>query len=84
MKLSKRQNNKVGLLSGGLICLTACLSIGSSDSEKVPGGRPVVMAMTSSPDIPSSVTFCGTPIDLTRYNMREGFDREMSSFTYFH
>ncbi len=47
-------------------------------------GRPVVMSMTSSPDIPASVTFCGKPIDLTRYNMREGFDREMSSFTYFH
>ena len=47
-------------------------------------GRPVVMSMTSSPDIPASVIFCGKPIDLTRYNMREGFDREMSSFTYFH
>ena len=82
MKLSK--NSIFSFLSGGLICLTACLSIGSSDSEKVLDGRPVVMAMTSSPDIPSSVTFCGTPIDLTRYNMREGFDREMSSFTYFH
>ena len=51
---------------------------------KVMDGRPVVMSMTSSPDIPASVIFCGKPIDLTRYNMREGFDREMSSFTYFH
>lgn len=82
MRLSK--NNIFSFVSGGLICLTACLSIGSSDSEKVMDGRPVVMAMTSSPDVPSSVTFCGTPVDLTRYNMREGFDRELSSFTYFH
>ena len=82
MRLSK--NSIFSFLSGGLICLTACLSIGSSDSEKVMDGRPVVMSMTSSPDIPASVTFCGKPIDLTRYNMREGFDREMSSFTYFH
>ena len=37
-----------------------------------------------SPDIPSSVSFCGKDIDLTRYNMHEGFDRELSSFTYFH
>lgn len=82
MRLSK--NSIFSFLSGGLICLTACLSIGSSDSEKVMDGRPVVMSMTSSPDIPASVIFCGKPIDLTRYNMREGFDREMSSFTYFH
>ena len=82
MKLSR--NSIFSFLSGGLVCLTACLSISSSDSEKVLEGKPVVMAMTASPDIPSSVVFCGEPIDLTRYNMREGFDRELSSFTYFH
>ena len=66
------------------MCLTACLSIGSSDSEKVKDQRPVVSSVTMSPDIPSSVSFCGKDIDLTRYNMHEGFDRELSSFTYFH
>ena len=64
MRLSK--NSIFSFLSGGLICLTACLSIGSSDSEKVMDGRPVVMSMTSSPDIHASVIFCGKPIDLTR------------------
>lgn len=82
MKLSR--NSLFSFLAGGLICLTACLSISSNDSEKVLESKPVVMAMTASPDIPSSVVFCGEPIDLTRYNMREGFDRELSSFTYFH
>lgn len=82
MRLS--MNNISGFLIGVIICLTACLSVGSRDSEKVKEERPVVMSMTASPDIPSSVVFCDTTIDLTRYNMREGFDREVSSFTYFH
>ena len=40
--------------------------------------------MTLSPDVPSSVPFCGKLIDITRYDMREAYDRELSSFTYFH
>ncbi|WP_416277212.1 lytic transglycosylase domain-containing protein [Parabacteroides bouchesdurhonensis] len=78
------KNNIVSFCAGGLICLTACISLGSNDSEKVLEQRPVVSSMTVSPEIPNSVPFCGKMIDITRYNMREGFDRELSSFTYFH
>jgi hypothetical protein len=46
--------------------------------------HPVVLSMTASPEVPSSVLFCGKSIDITRYNMHEGFDRELSSLTYFH
>lgn len=74
----------ISFLSGVILCLTGYIYISSNDSEKVLEERPVVSAMTVSPDIPSSVTFCGQDIDITRYNMREGFDRELSSFTYFH
>ena len=49
------------------MCLTACLSIGSIDSEKVKEERPVVSSVTMSPDVPSSASFCGKEIDLTRY-----------------
>lgn len=77
-------NNFVSFLAGSVVCLTACLSIGSVDSEKVKDERPVVSSVTMSPDVPLSATFCGKEIDLTRYNMHEGFDRELSSFTYFH
>lgn len=77
-------NSIAGFVVGSAVCLTACLSIGSSDSEKVKDQRPVVSSVTMSPDIPSSASFCGKEIDLTRYNMHEGFDRELSSFTYFH
>lgn len=77
-------NGIAGFIAGSVICLTACLSIGSADSGRVKEERPVVSSVTMSPDIPSSVSFCGKEIDLTRYNMHEGFDRELSSFTYFH
>lgn len=74
----------VSLVVSGIICLTACLSLGSSDSEKAKKEKPLVASMTSSPEIPDEVIFCGEKIDLTRYNMHEGFDRELTSFIYFH
>jgi hypothetical protein len=46
--------------------------------------RPLVSAMTVSPETPLQVTFCDRTLDLRRYNMYEGMDRELSSFTYFH
>lgn len=78
------KNSVISFCAGSLICLTACLSLGSNDSEKEMEQRPVVSSMTVSPEIPNTVPFCGKMIDITRYNMREGFDRELSSFTYFH
>lgn len=82
MKVSK--NSIVGFLIGGVVCLTACISLGSNDAEKVKDERPVVSSVTVSPEIPNAVPFCGKMVDITRYNMREGFDRELTSFTYFH
>jgi hypothetical protein len=64
--------------------LVACIFIASNDSERVKDERPLVASMTVSPEVPASVSFCGKTIDITRYNMRESFDRELSSFTYFH
>ena len=43
-------NSIVGFVVGSAVCLTACLSIGSSDSEKVKDQRPVVSSVTMSPD----------------------------------
>ncbi len=39
---------------------------------------------TTSVDIPSSVEFCSQKVDLTRFDMRERYDREINSFTYLH
>lgn len=74
----------IALLLAGGIGLTACLSVGSQDSEQVMQERPAVSSVTMTPAVPTQVTFCGEKIDLTRYNMYESMDRELSSFTYFH
>jgi len=82
MKLSK--DNSIAFLIGVGVCLGAYFMISSNDSAKVMEERPLVSAMTVTPEVPATVTFCDQQIDITRYNMREGFDREITSFTYFH
>lgn len=88
MKLLNKE--KFSCLAGTFICLSACVSLGSNDSLKIDGRtnnatvEGVSQAITMNPEIPASVMFCGDKIDLTRYNMHEGLDRELASFTYFH
>ena len=67
-----------------VLCLSAYLFTGYRDSVAVKDESPKVMSFTVSPELPSSLFFCGQEYDLTRYNMREGLDRELSSFTYLH
>ena len=83
----KRINHILNILSltaGSAACLIACLSTASSDAGRVMEERPLVSAMTVSPETPAQVTFCGATLDLTRYNRHESMDRELNSFTYFH
>lgn len=81
-----RQNEKYfwSLCTLLILGLTACLTVSSDDSEKAKEKRPLVASFTVTPETPEEVDFCGKTIDLTRYNMHEGYDRELSSFTYFH
>lgn len=44
--------------------------------------KPEVLSPTTSPTIPKYILFCGDTINLTRYDMYERFDREMSVMTY--
>ncbi len=74
----------LSFLAGGLLCLAAFLYISSTDSEVAQQERPVVSAMSVSPEVPNKVMFCGEEIDMSRYNMREGFDREITGFSYLH
>jgi hypothetical protein len=60
------------------------MEAGSNGSQKVQEERPLVSTLTVTPEVPSSVSFCGQNIDLTRYDRHENFDRELSSFTYLH
>lgn len=71
-------------LAGSVCSIILFLFVDSRDSQQVREERPVVSAMTVTPEVPSSVEFCGKEYDLTRYNMHEGLDRELTSFTYFH
>ena len=82
MKVTK--SNLISFLCGGAACLTACISMGSDDVRRVAERDPVVASLTVSPEIPETVPFCGQLVDITRYDRREAFDRELSSFTYFH
>jgi hypothetical protein len=73
-----------GLLTTCLIGLAAYISGGARDSKKVIESAPVVVSFATSPEVPDEIVFCGEKIDLTRYNAREGMDRELTSFTYMH
>lgn len=78
----------ISFILGGSVCWAAgFLYTESTDSDAEQTTKeqhPVVSPLTISPEIPSQITFGGETIDLTRYNMREGLDRELSSFMYFH
>ena len=67
-----------------MLCLAVYTFMGYRDSVAVKDEAPVVMSYTVSPKLPSTVQFCGQNIDISRYNMKEGLDRELSSFTYLH
>lgn len=69
-------------MSAGALIVALCL--GLNDAKQVREKRPAVSSMTVTPDPPLSVDFCGKTCDLTRYDMHEGIDRELTSFTYFH
>lgn len=72
------------MLAGVLFCIFLWFCLGLDDAKQVREKRPAVSAMTVTPETPLSVEFCGKTYDLTRYDMHEGIDRELTSFTYFH
>ncbi len=80
-------------LLGGFIC--ACISTISVSAADIDANaaKPVKVkekektdqiSVTLAPDVPRNIEFCGKTIDLTRYDMYERFDRELSTMTYMH
>ena len=67
----------------GLIGLAA-VSVCSDDAQRIAREKPVVPSMIMTPEVPKTVSFCGKLLDLTRYNMHEGIDRELASLSYLH
>jgi len=74
----------MSVLAVCLLFFFACISVCSDDSATIKREKPVVPSMIMTPEIPDQIDFCGQSIDLTRYNMHEGIDRELSSFCYLH
>lgn len=54
----------------------------ASDTQNNTSNRPYTAVV--NPDIPSKLTLCGQEIDLTRTDMWERFDRELTSMIYTH
>lgn len=69
---------------GALASAALCLMIAATDSRKADEHKPVVMSFTTAVEVPAKVTVCGEEYDLTRYDMHERFDRELTSFCYAH
>ncbi|MCC8145589.1 MAG: lytic transglycosylase domain-containing protein [Bacteroidales bacterium] len=67
-----------------IVVLLSFLLAGSKDPGSVVEQRPFVSSMTVSVPVPDHVEFCGNRISLERLDMRERYDREINSFTYFH
>ena len=80
----KELRSIIYFLTACVICLAAYLFTGNRDSVSVKEESPVVVSFVKSPEVPLSVRYCGVEIDFSRYNMREGMDRELTSFTYLH
>lgn len=68
----------------GILLFAAGLLLCSKDSTAVLREKPVVPSMIMTPEMPERIYFCGELLDLTRYNMHEGIDRELTSFSYLH
>jgi len=82
--MTKKNNYAFLTLGVALLAGLTLFLISSKDTENVEIQHPVVSATTASVPIPASVEFCGNQVSLERLDMRERFDREINSFTYFH
>ena len=76
------------------ILFTGCFSMaigavlllfwGGRGDKSVQDEKPLVSSFSVIPEVPLEISFCGEKIDLSRFDMYERFDRELTSFTYTH
>lgn len=72
------------LLTASLLIFLSFFLLGNKQAEATLDTNPEVMSLTVSLAPPNEVEFCGKKVELDRIDMRERFDREINSFTYFH
>lgn len=65
-----------------MFLLVICCTCSAENQMKPENGENVVRYW--APQIPESITFCGENINLSNYYLRERFDRELLSFSYWH
>jgi hypothetical protein len=84
------KNSKLGYIlsgaAGGCAVLLLVCVFSFSSAEKAEQ-EPIVCQLkqcVESPEMPTSVIFAGEKMPLTRYDVRERFDREIATITYQH
>lgn len=71
-------------VSAVLIVAGASVFISANSSTRAKEEKPLVQTFTTVPEFSPSLEIAGEKIDLTRYDMYERYDRELTSFTYTH
>ena len=76
------------------ILFTGCFSVaigavllvfwGGRGDKSAQDAQPLASSFSVIPEVPLEISFCGEKIDLSRFDMYERFDRELTSFTYTH
>lgn len=67
-----------------LVAAGAFFLIGADNSRRVDEEKPLMQSFTVVPEFLPKTTVAGEEIDLRRYDMRERYDRELTSFCYTH
>lgn len=71
--------------SSALLLLTGTFFLmGATNSRRANEDKPLMQSFSTVPDFLPKTTIAGEEIDLTRYDMRERYDRELTSFCYTH
>ncbi len=80
------KKNLIYILPIVLICTLGITLLSTHNSQNTVADRktPLVSALTRSVELPDEITFAGETTRLDRYDIRERYDREINSFTYFH
>ncbi|MEG1615676.1 MAG: lytic transglycosylase domain-containing protein [Bacteroidales bacterium] len=71
-------------VSAILLCAGAVVFMGAQSSRKAADEKPLVATLTTIPEFALTTEIAGEKIDLSRYDMYERFDRELTSFSYTH
>ncbi len=67
-----------------IICAAAILFLAARSDKDVQDEKPLVSSFSVVPEFPLEISFCGEKVDLSRFDMYERFDRELTGFTYTH